>query len=400
MPSSTTAAKAVKIQGRSPTELADRAVRAAVESKVSALVSEIGKAKIAIDKKYAELGGAPGQPVGGVEYGAGDGYLRRYQNGVIYFLPPAAPCWVHGAILAEYLALDGDRGLLGYPTTDERPTPDGIGRYNHFERGSIYWTYATGAHEVHGAIRDKWAALGWEKSLLGFPISGEREFTEGGRVSQFERGHIYWWPDVGAFDLGDVSLRYKGLYCFGETDELSPADEPYVVLGIVRVPDAPFAEPGADVRSQIYSDVDAGDSRPDNMELFRGSPHGVAVGIAVCEHDEGDPDSYLGLIKAGVALAGKGVSAGCGALFGAEAAPTCESMWTEIGPKLVSTVNDLAGTGDNLIGKVSLHMTAKDMVTLARRPRSNFWGIQYHVESELISDGEASYKVYFAVEPA
>jgi uncharacterized protein with LGFP repeats len=50
---------------------------------------------------------------------------------------------------------------MGYPTTDELSTPDGIGRYNHFDKaGSIYWTPGTGAHEVYGAIRQRWSALG------------------------------------------------------------------------------------------------------------------------------------------------------------------------------------------------------------------------------------------------
>jgi len=378
----------------------DHDIRIAVDGGLNTIISELSKAKTAIDKKYMELGGTPGLPVNGVEYGAGDGYKRRYQNGVIYFLPPAGPCLVKGAILNEYLSLGAEAGFLGYPTTDERSTPDGAGRYNHFERGSIYWTYGTGAHEIHGAIRDKWASLGWEKSWLGFPASGEKAFTEDGRVSQFQYGFIYWWPDIGAFDLGAVTLRYKGLYCFGETDEFSSADEPYVVLGMVPVPESVGANQGTQLRTQIYDDVDSGDSRPDDLELYRGNPHGIIIGIALCEHDEGDPNKYLGLVKSAVDLVGKGVAAGCGALFGAEAAPTCESIWKEMGPLIVSTVNDLAGTEDDLIGKAPLQITAKDMVTLARQPRGNFWGIQYHRESELLSDGDASYKVYFAIEPA
>ena len=43
-------------------------------------------------------------------------------------------------------------------------------------------------------------------------------------------------------------------------------------------------------------------------------------------------------------------------------------------------------------------MTAKDMVTMARAPRQEFWGIQYHFESKLLSDGEASYKAYLDVQ--
>jgi hypothetical protein len=69
------------------------------------------------------------------------------------FSPSADPLpddVVVGAIRAKWLALGGPYGLLGRPLTPELSTPDGIGRYNHFQGGSIYWTPATGAHEVHG----------------------------------------------------------------------------------------------------------------------------------------------------------------------------------------------------------------------------------------------------------
>jgi uncharacterized protein with LGFP repeats len=81
--------------------------------------------------------------------------------------------------------------------TDETTTPDGIGRFNHFQGGSIYWTPATGAHEVHGAIRDRWASLGWERSRLGYPTSDELVWAGTGRVSRFQGGSIYWSPIFG-----------------------------------------------------------------------------------------------------------------------------------------------------------------------------------------------------------
>ena len=81
---------------------------------------------------------------------------------------------VHGGIHAKYLALGAEASFLGYPRTDETGTPDGIGRFNHFQGGSIYWTPTTGAHEVHGLIRDFWAQQGWERNpALGYPISDE-----------------------------------------------------------------------------------------------------------------------------------------------------------------------------------------------------------------------------------
>lgn len=372
--------------------------------RISAMVSEISKARTTIDKKEADLRGALGAPLADVEAGAGLGYLRRYQNGIVYVKPPGAPCWVQGAILAKYLELGAEGGNagsipagvnLGYPTTDELVTTGGEGRYTHFERGSIFWSYPSGAHEVHGAIRDKWASLGWEKSWLGYPISDEQEYPDGGRVSQFQNGWIFWWPDTGAIALGPVTVRYKGLYCFGEQRGLG-SDSPYVAIGVTPVPPVqPFS-----VRTQIYDDVDSGDSRPDDLELYTGIAGGMALGLALWEHNSGDPDAYLGLVKQGAVLAGKGVAAACGTLLGAEAAPVCQELWNEVAPTIVSFVNGLLDTGDNQLGSWARSISAKDMVAMATLPRTNFWGIEFHFESDLLSNGDVSYKAYFAIEPA
>ena len=56
----------------------------------------------------------------------------------------------------KYRELGGAGGFLGRPTGPERETPDGQGRYRHFEVGSIYATLETGAHEAHGNILGKW----------------------------------------------------------------------------------------------------------------------------------------------------------------------------------------------------------------------------------------------------
>jgi hypothetical protein len=104
---------------------------------------------------------------------------------------------VHGAIHGKWSSLGSETGFLGYPTTDESGTPDGIGRYNHFQGGSIYWTPATNAHEVHGAIWVYWASVGWERSSFGYPISDETD-AAGGRISYFQHGSIYWSPATGA----------------------------------------------------------------------------------------------------------------------------------------------------------------------------------------------------------
>jgi uncharacterized protein with LGFP repeats len=127
----------------------------------------------------------------------GRGRFNDFQGGTIYWTPRTGAHEIHGRIRDKWVQLGGTRSFLGYPLTDETPTPGGRGRFNHFEGGSVYWTPQTDAHEVHGAIRDKWASLGWERSPLGYPIS--EEFADGVfRRSNFERGHIRWSAATGA----------------------------------------------------------------------------------------------------------------------------------------------------------------------------------------------------------
>lgn len=117
----------------------------------------------------------------------------------IYWTPATGAHGIWGAIRQRWAALGWETGM-GYPVTDEFVTPNGVGHYNHFDKGaSIYWTPGTGAQEVYGAIRQRWTALGWERSYLGYPTSGEFSF-DGGRRNNFQFGYIQWYPDGTVID--------------------------------------------------------------------------------------------------------------------------------------------------------------------------------------------------------
>src|SRR5207244_11520967 len=75
----------------------------------------------------------------------------------------------HGAILGKWQSLGAERSFLSYPTSDESAANGG--RYSTFQGGVVYWSPATGAHEVHAAILAKWLSLGAERSFLGFATS-------------------------------------------------------------------------------------------------------------------------------------------------------------------------------------------------------------------------------------
>ncbi|MEU8678673.1 hypothetical protein [Streptomyces sp. NPDC048560] len=155
-----------------------------------------------IDDKWAQIQwiGPPFDAGAGPNEGPnpdGRGASRDYQHGTIYWSPGTGAMEVHGDIRVHYAQLGGSGGFLGYPVTDELGCPDGVGRFNHFEGGSIYWTPRTGAKEVHGAIRDLWSSMGWERCFLGYPTTDETG-TSDGRQSRFEHGHISWTPTGGA----------------------------------------------------------------------------------------------------------------------------------------------------------------------------------------------------------
>jgi uncharacterized protein with LGFP repeats len=188
--------------------------------------------------KYASLGGLSGflgAPVTSEQWCPdGIGEYEHFQNGSIYWSPSTGAHEVHGAIRDEWASLGWEKSVLGYPITDESGCPDGVGRYNHFQNdGSIYWSPSTGAHEVHGPIRDKWASLDWEKSFLGYPVTDEWWCPDGvGRYNHFQNnGSIYWTPTTGAHEIhGLIRTKWasmgweKSPYGYPTSDEQNTSD--------------------------------------------------------------------------------------------------------------------------------------------------------------------------------
>nr|WP_298830182.1 hypothetical protein [uncultured Planococcus sp.] len=164
------------------------------------------------------------------------GRMQRFQRGVISWHPETGAHAIWGEISAKWWGIGLEK--FGYPITDELPTPDGKGRFNHFrslhEPGkpekSIYWHPETGAHQVFGAIRGRWAALGWEKGPLGYPVSAETPtFDNVGRMQRFQRGVISWHPETGAHAIwGEISAKWWGIglekFGYPITDELPTPD--------------------------------------------------------------------------------------------------------------------------------------------------------------------------------
>jgi hypothetical protein len=159
-------------------------------------IEALDAATATIDRKHAAVAGWLGNAIADVEF-VGKNYevaLRRYERGAIYLLASGEVYEVHGAIYQKYLGLGAQNSYLGFPKTSEQDTIAGKGRVNYFDGGAIYWSPATGARALHGAIHDEWQRLGTDASYLKFPTTdvGYIKSPTGkvGRASCFEQGNL------------------------------------------------------------------------------------------------------------------------------------------------------------------------------------------------------------------
>lgn len=161
-------------------------------------------------------------------------------NQSIYWRPETGAHQVKGGIRQRWCALGWEGGIVGYPTTDETPTPVRTGAYNHFKKysaagtfqydASIYWSPTYGAWEVYGSVRSKWSTLGWEGGSLGFP-KGARANVSTGFQQPFEYGAAYASTSTGTVRAlwGPVYNRYvteggpSSTLGFPVTDVYTPA---------------------------------------------------------------------------------------------------------------------------------------------------------------------------------
>ncbi|GAB3706027.1 phosphodiester glycosidase family protein [Mariniluteicoccus flavus] len=171
----------------------------------------------AIREEYARQGfenGRLGYPTSGEFCGLRDGgCAQRFEHGLIYWAPATGAHTVLGAIGTAYASVGWERSQLGYATSNEFCGLTDGGCVQRFQGGLAYSSPAGGAHVVWGAINQRYAELGWEKSPIGYPTSGEIcGLKDGGCVQFFERGTLYWSPQTGAWPVfGAIRDHYGRL---------------------------------------------------------------------------------------------------------------------------------------------------------------------------------------------
>ncbi|WP_172421921.1 LGFP repeat-containing protein [Enemella evansiae] len=167
----------------------------------------------AIRSKYDSFGGLRSRlafPLAGEFCGLqGGGCGQRFKGGLIYWSPASGAHPVYGAIGERYRELGYERGKLGYPTSDEFCGLKDGGCAQRFQGGLLYWSPATGAQPVWGAILDAYGQVSWENSTLGYPTGEEFcGLKDGGCAQRFQGGMIYWSPGTGSWPVWGRILDY------------------------------------------------------------------------------------------------------------------------------------------------------------------------------------------------
>ncbi len=178
-----------------------------------------------IDLRYASdaaVRTALGAPTD-VEQGTSSIRWRAYAKGRMYWSAATGAHTMTGAILTSYLRLNGHLAL-GLPTTDDTAGANG-GRYNLLSGGrGFYWSSATGAHYVAGAIHTRYRALGADRSSLGYPTTDQGKVTNG-YYNKFKNGAIYIKNGRPAFSLsGAILAKWTALGGVGGRLKFPTAD--------------------------------------------------------------------------------------------------------------------------------------------------------------------------------
>ena len=187
----------------------------------------------AITQAWDASGGLTG-PLGAKEggvYPVGEGFGQNFAGGKVFFTPATGAHVMHGVILEKYESLGGPADSdLGWPTIDEGPGligPDS--RNSTFSAGDepvIFWTPATGARVVRGAINAAWDKLGGSAGPLGVPVEDEAYRSE--VVTQkFTGGELSWNPQTKAFTTVPPELA-------GQLAGLEVPDDPTSAINAAR----------------------------------------------------------------------------------------------------------------------------------------------------------------------
>ncbi len=180
-----------------------------------AAASPLSDADDAITAAWKDAGGDNsdlGAKQGDV-YAVGDGFAQDFVHGRMFFSPATGAKSMSGAILDKYLALGGPANSdLGFPTIDEVPGlagPDSrVSTFSASDKPVIFWTPDHGAFVVRGAINAAWDKLGSSGGVLGVPV-GDETYDGAVATQAFSKGRVSWNRVTKAFSTEPPDLAQQ-----------------------------------------------------------------------------------------------------------------------------------------------------------------------------------------------
>lgn len=166
----------------------------------------------AFSREYQDSRSWIGNPWGPIACGlVNNGCYQIYQGGAILWSPASGAHSVrNGAIRGSYQRSGSENGPLGYPTMGPEVCGlKGGGCYQMFQGGALIWSAATGAQmSPAGPIRDRYASMGFENGVLGYPVASQVCGLAAAGCSQaFQGGDILWSSASGAHAVTAGAIR-------------------------------------------------------------------------------------------------------------------------------------------------------------------------------------------------
>jgi uncharacterized protein with LGFP repeats len=174
--------------------------------------------------------GGPLGPRNGDVYPVGEGFGQNFASGKIFFTPATGAHVMQGAILDKYESLGGPAGGdMGFPTIDEGAGRAANSRNTTFSASDspvIFWTPDTGAHVVRGPINAAWDKLGGSAGPLGVPSDDE---VYGGAVvtQKFTGGEL-------SYNTRDKTFTTVPPDLAGQLTGLAIPDDPAAAINAAR----------------------------------------------------------------------------------------------------------------------------------------------------------------------
>ncbi len=200
-----------------------------------------------------------------------------------------------------------------------------------------------------------------------------------------------------ALQATSYEVRYRGFFS-RETTTGPGNDEIYAIVSISFV--YPTGGPGTFTGMHpagIVRDVGSNEAHGDpGRMVYRGEPLNLLLTVTLMEHDQGDPQQYTKEVRLAVynALNTLNVPSLTTAVY--------LSLWfiKDAVTTVENAVNEVLGTGDDVISTTSRLITADEMKSMANRDgaKPSERGISYDFFTEHRGQG-GIYKVYFDIIP-